>query len=38
MTNTGRNPKFTGKGNPMKCSGKFTFPVHFLYQEILTFP
>ena len=35
---TGRNPKFPGQGNPMKCPGKFTFLVHFLHQEILTFP
>ena len=31
---TGRNPKFPGQGNPMKCPGSL---VHFLHQEILTF-
>ena len=35
---TGRNPKFPGQGNPMKCPGKFTFLLHFLHQEILKFP
>ena len=27
-SSTGRNPKFPGPGNPMKCAGQFTFPVH----------